>query len=167
MASPRRGWQISLQVPALSLECQVLVVEQVPRSRSVGSRSSGRPGQPDQPGCFPLNYCVIPKCTVWSTLCLYGRIASCLRFDPTAVRSQCPAGRCEVCLLSECRCMRSLGVTWQRSPLVSSPASVSVRVSHILLAGVSHILLADVSLLTVRPVTADGQRWPLFGSSSC
>lgn len=52
LVSPRRGWQISLQVPALSLECQVLAIEQVPRSRSVGSRSSGRPGQPDLPGCF-------------------------------------------------------------------------------------------------------------------
>ena len=97
----------------------------------------------------PVTCCVIPKCTVWSTVCLCGRIASSLRFDPTAVRSQCPEGSCEVCPLSECGCMRSLGVTWQRSPLVSSPASVSVRVSH--------LLLADVSLFD-RPPRDSG--WP-------
>lgn len=60
-----------------------------------------------------------------------------------------------MCSLSECGCIRSLGVTWQRSPLVSSLASVSVRVSH--------RLVADVSLLTARPAAADCQHWSLPG----
>lgn len=92
---------------------------------------------------FPSHLLVIPKRTVRSTVCLYERIASFLRFDPTAVRSQCPAGRCKVCPLSECGCNAVSRCDLAAfSPRLKSPVSASVRVSH--------ILLADVSLLTAR-----------------
>lgn len=121
LASPRRGWQISLQVPALSLECQALDVEQVPRSRSVGSRSSGRPGQTDQPGCFSPVTCLLYRSAPYALPCACMSVShpsSALTQPQFAANAHQDAVRCVLC--PNAGAMRSLGVTWQRSPLVSS-----------------------------------------------